>query len=135
MTAGREVTPSDQVDQAWHLHLTYSRDYWQTFCPDILGQELHHGPTTGSATDKARYFEQYAQTLKAYEETFGETPSEDIWSPASLRFGQHIKGFRTFPGQILLMRNARGIVTLLAVTAAAFIVGLALGAATLGASI
>ena len=25
-TAGHTVTPSDAVDQAWHLHLTYSRD-------------------------------------------------------------------------------------------------------------
>lgn len=31
MTAGHEVTPSDAVDQAWHLHLTYSRDYWEVF--------------------------------------------------------------------------------------------------------
>ena len=36
MTAGHEVTPSDQVDQAWHLHLTYSRDYWERFCPEVL---------------------------------------------------------------------------------------------------
>ncbi len=33
VTAGHDVTPSDAVDQAWHLHLTYSRDYWQRFCP------------------------------------------------------------------------------------------------------
>ncbi len=35
-TAGHPVTPSDAVDQAWHLHLTYSRDYWDRFCP-LLG--------------------------------------------------------------------------------------------------
>jgi hypothetical protein len=27
VTAGHPVTPSDAVDQAWHLHLTYTRDY------------------------------------------------------------------------------------------------------------
>jgi hypothetical protein len=31
VTAGHEVTPSDAVDQAWHLHLTYSRDCWERF--------------------------------------------------------------------------------------------------------
>ncbi len=27
IAAGHPVTPSDAVDQAWHLHLTYTRDY------------------------------------------------------------------------------------------------------------
>src|SRR5438309_235996 len=35
VTGDQEVTPSDAVDQAWHLHLTYSRDYWERFCPPI----------------------------------------------------------------------------------------------------
>jgi hypothetical protein len=36
MTAGHEVTPSDQVDQVWHLHLTYTHkkkiNGWRTKC-------------------------------------------------------------------------------------------------------
>src|SRR4030095_10352600 len=36
MTAGHQVTPSDQVDQAWHLHLTYSRSYWDRMCGELL---------------------------------------------------------------------------------------------------
>ena len=35
-------TPSLDVDQAWHLHLTYSHDYWKRFCPELLGKPLHH---------------------------------------------------------------------------------------------
>jgi hypothetical protein len=27
LRAGHEVMPSDQVDQVWHLHLSYSRNY------------------------------------------------------------------------------------------------------------
>ena len=27
--AGHPVTPSDAVDQAWHLHLCYTRSYWE----------------------------------------------------------------------------------------------------------
>src|SRR5688500_19140185 len=45
VTAGHEVTPSDAVDQAWHLHLAYSRDNWRRLCPTMLGHDLHHGPT------------------------------------------------------------------------------------------
>ncbi|OYQ34069.1 hypothetical protein CHU92_12085 [Flavobacterium cyanobacteriorum] len=30
------VTPSDPVDQAWHLHLTYTRSYWIDFCKNTL---------------------------------------------------------------------------------------------------
>src|SRR3954470_11509191 len=43
--SGHAVTPSDAVDQAWHLHLTWSRDYWGSFCPDVLGRPLHHEPS------------------------------------------------------------------------------------------
>jgi hypothetical protein len=27
-TTDHQVTPSDEVDQAWHLHLAYTRHYW-----------------------------------------------------------------------------------------------------------
>ena len=39
--AGHPVVPSDEVDQVWHLHLGYSRDYWQEFCANVLGFDLH----------------------------------------------------------------------------------------------
>ncbi|WP_144096485.1 glycine-rich domain-containing protein [Croceicoccus sediminis] len=84
MRAGHEVTPSDQVDQAWHLHLTYSRDYWQRFCPDVLEGSLHHGPTAGGQAERDRYYRQYAQTLASYEEVFGPSPA-DIWPDANRR--------------------------------------------------
>src|SRR5688572_29636615 len=40
--AGHPVSPSEDVDQAWHLHLTYSRSYWEDLCGKVLGQALHH---------------------------------------------------------------------------------------------
>jgi len=46
-TAGHPVTPSDAVDQAWHLHLCYTQSYWDDLCGDILRFPLHHGPTKG----------------------------------------------------------------------------------------
>ena len=42
-----QVTPSDPVDQAWHLHLTYTKSYWTNLCRGTLGMEIHHNPTKG----------------------------------------------------------------------------------------
>jgi hypothetical protein len=81
ITAGHEVTPSDAVDQCWHLHLTYTRDYWDRFCPQVLGRPLHHGPTAGGAAELGRHFAQYAATLRSYEAAFGPPP-RDIWPAA-----------------------------------------------------
>src|SRR6188508_542889 len=36
--AGHPVTPSDQVDQVWHLHLLYTRSYWERLCGVTLGR-------------------------------------------------------------------------------------------------
>ena len=43
-TCGHPVTPSDEVDQAWHLHLVYTRSYCDELCGQVLGFALHHGP-------------------------------------------------------------------------------------------
>jgi hypothetical protein len=94
-TAGHPVTPSDAVDQAWHLHLTYSRDYWERFCP-LLGRPLHHGPTMGGAAEEARFFAQYADTLRAYEAAFGPPPA-DLWPPAARRLRDDPRARRVHP--------------------------------------
>jgi hypothetical protein len=84
-TAGHAVTPSDAVDQAWHLHLTYSRDYWERFCPSVLGRPLHHEPTAGGRQQGQLFFAQYAETLKSYERVFGDRAPEDLWPKATKR--------------------------------------------------
>jgi hypothetical protein len=88
-----EVTPSDEVDQAWHLHLAYSRDYWEEFCPNVLRRRLHHGPTDGGSGEDERYKANCRRTLEIYEATFGEQPPSDIWPPVSLRFGYYGTNF------------------------------------------
>lgn len=115
VTADSEMTPSDAVDQAWHLHLTYSRDYWERFCPHILGRPLHHGPTTGGNAAQARYFEQYAQTLKRYEAVFGELPPADIWPGGARRMIEDPKARRVHPRDGIFVPRAivRGVLALL----------------------
>ena len=100
---GEQVTPSDAVDQAWHLHLTYSRDYWGEFCPTVLGADLHHGSTAGGQVERARYYDQYAATLKAYEEAFGEAPPADIWPDARRRFEVDPAAFRINPSDAVIL--------------------------------
>lgn len=84
-TGVREVTPSDQVDQAWHLHLLYTRHYWGEWCT-ALGYQLHHGPTKGGSAEGVRYLENYEASLALYAETFGHAPPSDIWPDAKERF-------------------------------------------------
>ena len=38
------VTPSDEIDQAWHLHMTFTQHYWDYVCAEILQISLHHDP-------------------------------------------------------------------------------------------
>src|SRR3990170_1030890 len=128
VTAGHEVTPSDAVDQAWHLHLTYSRDYWQRFCPDVLGRELHHGPTAGGNAEQARYFEQYARTLQSYEAAFGPAP-EDIWPDARTRFGRYPSAVRVRPGDVIFLNDRTTILGGAALAAALLAAGWLLGRA------
>ncbi len=87
-----EMTPSVEVDEVWHLHLTYTRDYWDRWCGQALGMPLHHDPTGGTRADARRYAEQYARTLAAYAEHFGHPPRrwwpdprERFAAPARLR--------------------------------------------------
>ena len=79
-------TPSVEVDQVWHLHMTYTHDYWGRFCPGVLGYELHHGPTEGGASEDEKHLEQYVHTLAYYEKVYGRPPPSDIWPSPKVRF-------------------------------------------------
>lgn len=114
VTAGHEVTPSDAVDQVWHLHLTYTRDYWDRFCPDVLGRALHHGPTQGGPNELHRFFDQYALTLKAYEAAFGPAPA-DLWPSAKRRLIDDARARRVHPRDVVILPKPGLYVMLIAV--------------------
>ena len=86
MLAGHPVTPSEAVDQVWHLHLVYTCSYWHDFCRDTLGTELHHGPTKGSAAEGNKFVDWYSETLLSYERLFNQRPPLDIWPSPEDRF-------------------------------------------------
>lgn len=112
VTAPHPVTPSDAVDQAWHLHLTYTRDYWGRLCPQVLGRALHHGPTKGGRTEGERFFEQYALTLRSYEAAFGPAP-EDIWPDARRRLRVDPEARRVHPRDVLIIPRRHAWLALL----------------------
>lgn len=89
VVAGHPVTPSDQVDQVWHLHLSYTRSYWQEFCPHILQTTLHHNPTRGGLAEGVKFEDWYSKTLASYQQFFG-IPPRDIWSNPKDRFGRDL---------------------------------------------
>lgn len=106
-TSETELTPSDAVDQAWHLHLTYTRDYWGRYCPEVLGHPLHHGPTAGGGSERSRFFDQYARTLHRYEQVFGAPPPGDIWPDAARRLIDDPRARRVHPRDgVVLSRTA-----------------------------
>lgn len=87
------VTPSDEVDQAWHLHLIYTQKYWWHFCKQALERELHHNPTKGGTRELEKFEDWYARTKTLYNQEFDTKPPRDIWPSSNERFSRppHMK--------------------------------------------
>lgn len=77
---GGRAVPSPWVDEVWHLHLIWTRDYWDDFCPQRLGFAFHHQPARGLPGEREALRLGYAETLHAYQALFG-TP-DPAWWPA-----------------------------------------------------
>ncbi|WP_189070307.1 glycine-rich domain-containing protein [Deinococcus radiotolerans] len=92
-TLGAPVTPSAVVDEVWHLHLLFTRDYWACLTP-LLPAPLHHEPGSGQPGEGGRFRAQYEATLDAYARTFGERPPADIWPDPrrTPRRHRHVQG-------------------------------------------
>lgn len=75
------LTPSIQVDMAWHLHLTRTRDYWEGLCKGVLGKELHHDADKSKGAAE-KHNAQYKAARVLYGEVFGEAPPAHIWPTA-----------------------------------------------------
>ncbi len=80
------ITPSTDIDQAWHLHLCYTRSYWNDFCHELVGKEIHHEPTKGGKAEDSKFHQAYLDTLQRYQEEFGTLPPADVWPDVKERF-------------------------------------------------
>ncbi len=97
LVSNHPVTPSDEIDQVWHLHLIYTKAYWEEFCKEVIRAPLHHHPTKGGKAEGDKFRKWYARTKQAYLETFGEEPPSDIWKNEHERFAlaPHFKRINT----------------------------------------
>ncbi|WP_294820414.1 hypothetical protein [uncultured Flavobacterium sp.] len=82
------VTPSDPVDQAWHLHLTYTRSYWDELCENTLKRKIHHNPTKGGNDEREKFDGCYTALQDIYLEKFKTPPPPDIWQGNDERFSE-----------------------------------------------
>jgi uncharacterized protein (TIGR04222 family) len=74
--AGQPVSPSPDVDEAWHLHLTRTAHY-EAFCTASFGRFLHHEPARAGEGKRHRLM--YRDTLAAYLHAFGARAPTTIW--------------------------------------------------------
>ena len=74
------VVPSSEVDEFWHLHILDTQKYAED-CQKYLGFFLHHFPYFGmrGEQDKSNLQIAWQQSLRLYEQTFGEAPDAHIW--------------------------------------------------------
>jgi len=86
IAAGHPCTPSDEVDQAWHLHMLYTSSYFDRFCKEVLGKTLAHEPTKGGQDEGEKFTDWYEKTKESYRREFGELPPDDIWPSSEVRF-------------------------------------------------
>jgi hypothetical protein len=75
------ASPSETVDKVWHLHLTYTHNYWVDFCRNTLQQDVHHHPGRGSSNENEKHRSWYLETLTLYQQTFETKAPQDIWPP------------------------------------------------------
>ena len=80
---GEKFPISNAVDELWHAHLLFSRDY-EAFSRSVRpeGGMIHHQPTLNDAERdalKPRYFD---GTLARYKEVFQEEPPAEFWPSA-----------------------------------------------------
>jgi len=74
------AAPSAIVDKVWHLHLTYTVDYWEVFCAQVLGRKLHHYPSKGGRGERQKHTALRNTTLALYKDIFGAAPPAALWS-------------------------------------------------------
>lgn len=69
----QHITPSLEIDEVWHAHILYTKDYAE-FCQHFFGRFLHHVPQKpGVASDSETKVEQdFSATQELYKQEFGD---------------------------------------------------------------
>ncbi|MEO7766255.1 MAG: hypothetical protein ABIS01_02475, partial [Ferruginibacter sp.] len=83
------ASPSETIDKVWHLHLTYTTNYWTDLCKKTLHKDIHHYPTKGGPEEHTKHTNWYRQTLEKYAEVFGTEPPVVIWPGTAFAAQEH----------------------------------------------
>ena len=68
------LVPSEDIDEVWHTHVLNTARY-QADCETIFGRFQHHFPTFGESEEvQEEQMKGRDETLKLFEEAFGEVP-------------------------------------------------------------
>ena len=88
------ITPSKLVDEVWHQHILFTREYAQ-FCQYRFGEFLHHKPTVSDYSKRTHSddLRNYAQVLIRYEYHTKLVPPKDFW-PTSDREKASVKSLQ-----------------------------------------
>lgn len=88
---GKMLTPSEQTDQVWHMHMSYM-DHYHFHMNQLFKTEkqpnkiLHHNPTEGGNSEQVKFEDIYKMTLNFYRNVFEQEPPSDIWESPEERF-------------------------------------------------
>jgi hypothetical protein len=88
-------TPSEEVDQVWHYHMSHSTNYLN-FCRKVLNFGFfHHNPSDGKPGAEKIFRNVYQETRDNIEKYFGEKANELAWPNTQIRFSKFYK-WKTF---------------------------------------
>lgn len=66
------LAPAPDMDEAWHTHILFTREYTQA-CEEIFGGYLHHTPAQSSRPEEKERMETAQQhTADLYQKEFNE---------------------------------------------------------------
>lgn len=79
------ISPSEQVDQVWHLHMTYTQHYRATY-QTLIERDFKHSPSAGGSSEGKKFQNIYGDTLDFYKAVFLMDAPTDVWESVKQRF-------------------------------------------------
>lgn len=94
--------PCKIVDEVWHEHLQFNRNY-EIICKKAFGRTIYHNPAM-PGEDNSKYKNIYNQTLSRYMNYFG-TPPKEFWGEIQLSADESAK--ECVPNRAAAIRSKR----------------------------
>ena len=86
------LSPSPWVDQFWHAHILFTKDYHR-FCQEHFGFYVHHEPQDHSKTKAVRDGTPGMRTKELIERLY-PTHNKEVWAQTAICSNNHCDGIR-----------------------------------------